>query len=93
VNNSIILVDYTTQLIRNGQQKLEALKEACETRFTPIILTTLTTILGLLPLTAQGTSLWSPLGWTIIGGMVSSTFLTLLVVPILYNFLTPEKKA
>jgi multidrug efflux pump subunit AcrB len=92
VNNSIILVDYTNQLIREGKEKIAALKEACETRFTPILLTTMTTILGLLPLTAQGTSLWSPLGWTIIGGMISSTFLTLLVVPILYNYLTPGKK-
>jgi len=90
VNNSIILVDYTNQLIRSGISKREAIIEASKTRFTPILLTTLTTILGLVPLTFQATNLWSPLGWTIIGGMISSTFLTLLVVPILYNWFTRE---
>ncbi len=91
VNNSIILVDYTNQLIAEGNEKLEAIKIAAKRRFTPIVLTSLTTILGLMPLTVSGTSLWSPLGWTLIGGMISSTFLTLLVVPILYNWLTKVK--
>ena len=91
VNNSIILVDYTNQLRRQGASMLRALKKAAETRFTPIILTTTTTILGLLPLTIARTSLWSPLGWTIIGGMISSTFLTLVIVPILYRLFTKEK--
>ena len=90
VNNSIILVDYTNQLRRRGMTLLKALKIATETRFTPIILTTTTTILGLLPLTASGTGLWSPLGWTIIGGMISSTFLTLIIVPLLYRWFTTE---
>ncbi|MEM8896043.1 MAG: efflux RND transporter permease subunit, partial [Bacteroidota bacterium] len=90
VNNSIILVDYTNQLIRSGQEKKEAIIIAAKTRFTPILLTSATTILGLVPLTFQATNLWSPLGWTIIGGMISSTFLTLLVVPILYNWFTTE---
>ena len=88
VNNSIILVDYTNQLISEGMEKLEAIKLAAKTRFTPIVLTSFTTILGLMPLTFSGTTLWSPLGWTLIGGMVSSTILTLLVVPILYKWLT-----
>ncbi len=88
VNNSIILVDYTNQLIRSGKEKYEAILEASKTRFTPIILTTVTTILGLVPLTFQGTNLWSPLGWTIIGGMISSTVLTLFVVPVLYQWFT-----
>ncbi|MGB5818443.1 MAG: efflux RND transporter permease subunit [Saonia sp.] len=93
VNNSIILVDYTNLLIAEGNDKLEAIKIAAKRRFTPIVLTSLTTILGLMPLTLAGTSLWSPLGWTLIGGMVSSTMLTLLVVPILYNWLTRTKTA
>lgn len=91
VNNSIILVDYTNQLIAEGMEKLEAIKLAAKTRFTPIVLTSLTTILGLMPLTLSGTSLWSPLGWTLIGGMISSTLLTLLVVPVLYKWLTKNK--
>ena len=91
VNNSIILVDYTNQLIRSGMSLPDALVEACRTRFQPIVLTSLTTILGLVPLTLTNTSLWSPMGWTIIGGMVSSTFLTLVIVPILYQWVTKEE--
>lgn len=92
VNNSIILVDYTNQLISEGQEKILAIETAAKRRFTPIILTSLTTILGLMPLTLSGTSLWSPLGWTLIGGMISSTLLTLLVVPVLYKWLTNKTK-
>ncbi|MEM1358865.1 MAG: efflux RND transporter permease subunit, partial [Bacteroidota bacterium] len=88
VNNSIIMVDYMNQLRAEGLALGQAIRQGSERRFVPIVLTTLTTILGLLPLTAQATSLWSPLGWTIIGGMVSSTLLTLLVVPVLYGWLT-----
>lgn len=90
VNNSIIMVDYMNQLRAEGKALGEAIREGSERRFVPIVLTTLTTILGLLPLTAQATSLWSPLGWTIIGGMISSTLLTLLVVPVLCGWLTRE---
>jgi len=84
VNNSIILVDYTNQLRADGYTIRHALMEAGETRFRPIILTTLTTIGGLLPLTLQGGTLWAPMGWTIIGGLFTSTFLTLIFVPVLY---------
>ncbi len=87
VNNSIILVDYTNQLIAKGKSMLDAIQQAGETRFTPILLTTLTTIGGLLPLTLQGGALWGPMGWTIIGGLISSTFLTLIVVPVLYKLI------
>ena len=62
--------------------------EAGETRFVPIILTTATTIGGLLPLTLAGGTLWAPMGWTIIGGLIASTMLTLLIVPILYQLFT-----
>jgi multidrug efflux pump subunit AcrB len=93
VNNAIILVDYTNQLLRTGYAKYDALLQATKVRFTPILLTTLTTILGLVPLTATNTNLWTPLGWTIIGGMLSSTALTLLIVPILYNWFTQEPEA
>ncbi len=85
VNNSIILVDYTNQLRRGGKEVIPALKEAGETRFVPIILTTLTTVGGLLPLTLIGGTLFAPMGWTIIGGLLASTFLTLIVVPVLYK--------
>jgi multidrug efflux pump subunit AcrB len=87
VNNSIILVDYINLLLKDGKELKAAIAEAGETRFTPIILTTLTTIGGLLPLTLQGGSLWAPMGWTIIGGLLVSTMLTLIVVPVLYLLL------
>lgn len=89
INNSIILVDYANILRSEGKALDEAIMEAGKARFTPIILTTLTTIGGLLPLTLQGGSLWAPMGWTIIGGLLVSTFLTLVIVPVLYRMLTP----
>jgi multidrug efflux pump subunit AcrB len=88
VNNSTILVDYANQLREQGRSILGAAMEAGKTRFAPILLTTLTTIGGLLPLTLTGSSLWSPLGWVIIGGLLVSTVLTLVVVPVLYVMLT-----
>lgn len=91
VNNSIILVDYSNQLVKNGSGFWEAIQIAGETRFQPIILTTGTTIGGLLPLTLQGGTLWAPMGWTIIGGLLVSTVLTLVVVPVLYSLLSPAK--
>ncbi|MEM7658273.1 MAG: efflux RND transporter permease subunit [Bacteroidota bacterium] len=92
VNTSIILVDYANQLRDRGMDLRAALQQAAETRFSPILLTTLTTICGLLPLTLSGSNLWAPMGWAIIGGMVSSTLLTMLIVPILYQWLSKEKR-
>ncbi|MCF8223871.1 MAG: efflux RND transporter permease subunit [Bacteroidales bacterium] len=87
VNNSIILVDYTNRLHRNGKDINESLRIAAETRLTPIVLTAFTTIGGLLPLTLRGGTLWAPMGWTIIGGLLVSTLLTLIVVPVFYKLL------
>jgi multidrug efflux pump subunit AcrB len=93
VNNATILVDYANQLMDRGHSVVEAVTVAGETRFAPILLTTLTTIGGLLPLTLSGSSLWSPLGWVIIGGLLVSTVLTLVVVPVLYTLLTSPPTA
>ncbi|MBD3167633.1 MMPL family transporter [bacterium] len=91
VNNSILLVDMTNQNRRSGLERREAVLEAGTSRFVPIVLTTLTTIFGLLPLTLRGGTLWGPMGWVIIGGLLTSTFLTLIVVPILYELFSKKE--
>ncbi|MEN8202552.1 MAG: efflux RND transporter permease subunit [Bacteroidota bacterium] len=87
VNNSIILVDYINILRKRGESLSDALRMAAEIRLTPIVLTALTTIGGLLPLTLRGGSMWAPMGWTIIGGLLVSTLLTLIIVPVSYKLL------
>jgi multidrug efflux pump subunit AcrB len=90
VKNSILLVDYTDQLRKGGMGLDEAIQEAGETRFVPIILTTLTAIGGLIPLVAENNPLYSPLALVIIGGLLSSTVLTRVVTPVLYKLLAPR---
>jgi len=90
VKNSILLVDYTDQLRRDGKTINEAIEEAGETRFIPIILTTLTAIGGLVPLVLERNQLYSPLALVIIGGLISSTLLTRVATPVLYKLLAPK---
>jgi multidrug efflux pump subunit AcrB len=90
VKNSILLVDYTDQLRRQGMSLDDAIQEAGETRFIPIILTTLTAIGGLMPLVMENNPLYSPLALVIIGGLISSTILTRIVTPVLYKLLAPR---
>ena len=87
VNDSIILVDAINQLRKEGMNIREAIVAAGQRRIRPIIMTTLTTILALLPLTfgfGETASLRSPMAWAVIGGLVTSTLLTLLVIPCVY---------
>jgi multidrug efflux pump subunit AcrB len=90
VKNSILLVDYTDQLRKQGMSLDKAIQESGETRFVPIILTTLTAIGGLLPLVLENNPLYSPLALVIIGGLISSTLLTRIVTPVLYKLLAPK---
>jgi HAE1 family hydrophobic/amphiphilic exporter-1 len=90
VNNAIVLVDYTNRLRRRGLGKLEALEKAGRVRLRPILMTTATTVLGLLPMAlglGEGAELRTPMALTVIGGMITSTLLTLLVVPAVYALL------
>jgi multidrug efflux pump subunit AcrB len=91
VNNSIILVDYINKLRERGEPLNQALQNAAEIRLTPIVLTALTTIGGLLPLTLRGGTIWAPMGWTIIGGLLVSTMLTLIIVPVTYKLIERRK--
>jgi HAE1 family hydrophobic/amphiphilic exporter-1 len=86
VTNSIVVVDYISKKVVGDAKTAEALVEAASVRIRPVLMTTLTTIGGLLPLLIMGekTSIWYSLSLGTIGGMVSSTVLTLLVVPVVY---------
>ncbi len=90
VNNGIVLVDYVTRLRKQGLERTEALLKAAERRFRPIMMTALTTIGGMVPLTIQGSSSiglsYKSFGLTLIGGLTTSTLLTLLVIPVFYTF-------
>ncbi len=84
IKNSILLVDFTTQLRARGLPLREAIEKAGEIRFLPVLLTSVTAIGGLLPLALGGSSLYSPLAWVIIGGLVSSTVLSRIITPVMY---------
>ncbi|MDN5300864.1 MAG: hydrophobic/amphiphilic exporter (mainly bacteria), family [Thermoanaerobacteraceae bacterium] len=88
VNNAIVLVDYINQLRAKGKTVREAIVEAGPRRLRPIMMTTLTTVLGLLPLAlgiGEGSEIQAPLAVTVLGGLTVSTLLTLVVVPVLYS--------
>ncbi len=90
VKNSILLVDFTNQLREQGKGLDEAIQEAGEIRFVPIVLTSLTAIGGLIPLVLEYSPLYSPLALVLIGGLISSTLLSRLVTPVLYKLLPPS---
>lgn len=88
VNNAILLIDTTNRNLSTGLDKKQAILSASATRFTPILLTTMTTIGGLLPLTLFGGSLWQPLGVVIISGLCVSAIASFIIVPILTELFT-----
>ncbi len=81
VNNAIVLVDRMDQRLREGIPIDDAVDEAVRRRTRPILLTTATTVTGLLPLAFSSSTLWPPMAWAIISGLLASTVLTLLVIP------------
>jgi multidrug efflux pump subunit AcrB len=92
VNNAIILIDTTNRNLAESANLKEAIITASASRFTPILLTTLTTIGGLLPLTIFGGALWQPLGTVIISGLCVSAIASFLLVPVLTDVFTEDKK-
>ncbi len=87
VNNGIVMVDYINQLRRKGKGLYEAVEEGGRVRLRPVLMTASTTILGMLPLAFEwgsGSENWAPLARAVIGGLTTSTLLTLLIVPIMY---------
>ncbi len=90
VNNAIVLVDLINQLRAQGAERFDAIMEAGKARLRPILMTSLTTALGLLPMAlgfGEGAEVRTPMAITVIGGLVVSTLLTLLVIPVVYSLM------
>jgi HAE1 family hydrophobic/amphiphilic exporter-1 len=87
VKNSIVLVDFINLMRERGRELYEAVEISGRSRLRPVLMTSATTILGMLPLalsTGSGSELWKPMGIAVIGGLVFSTLVTLVVVPVIY---------
>ena len=88
VKNGIVLIDYIRLCRERGQGVLKAVVTAGRSRLRPVLMTTLTTILGMVPMAVgrgEGSELWRPLGISVIGGLTLSTVLTLILVPVVYS--------
>ena len=88
VNNGIVLVDYTIQLRAKGKDLMSAVIESGYSRLRPVLMTAMTTILGMFPMalsSGMGSEMWKPLGITIIGGLLVSTLITLILIPVMYT--------
>jgi len=87
VNNGIVLIDYTNLLMRRGKSVMDAVVEASLARLRPIIMTALTTVLGLLPMAlaiGRGAELRAPMAISVMGGLITATFFTLIVIPSIF---------
>jgi HAE1 family hydrophobic/amphiphilic exporter-1 len=94
VNNGIILVDYTNTLVRNGMPVMDACLKACITRLRPVLMTTLTTMLGLAPMAffpGKSSKMTAPIGLAVFGGLASATLITLFFIPVLYSLINGKR--
>jgi HAE1 family hydrophobic/amphiphilic exporter-1 len=94
VNNGIVLVDYTNLLVGRGVPVQQACIEAGASRLRPVLMTTLTTILGLIPMSffpGKSATMIQPIGLTVTGGLLSSTFMTLFFIPVLYSLINEHR--
>ncbi len=95
VNNGIVMVDYMNLLRKRGATVHEAILEGAKSRLRPILMTSLTTILGMVPMAffpGEGTEMIRPIGQTIVGGLTGSTLITLFVTPVMYSLVNRERK-
>ena len=94
VNNGIILVDHTNLLVRRGMPVRDACVAAGASRLRPILMTTLTTILGLMPMafsSGENSQMLKPIGLTVLGGLTSATLITLFFIPVMYSYFNEKR--
>jgi len=92
VNNAIVLVDFMNTEKSMGKETEEACIDAVEKRFRPIMLTTITTLVGLVPLIVSGSNLFTPMSVSLASGLAISTFLTLVIIPVVYTIVENGKR-
>jgi HAE1 family hydrophobic/amphiphilic exporter-1 len=95
VNNAILLVDQSSRLTREGMMVKAAVMEAGRRRLRPILMTSLTTILGLIPLAlgiGEGADAQAPLARSVVGGLTGATVITLVLIPVIYSLFHPDSK-
>jgi HAE1 family hydrophobic/amphiphilic exporter-1 len=94
VNNGIVLIDHMNRLRLKGMNKLEAILQGGADRIRPVLITAITTMGGMLPMAiagGEGSELKAPMALTVIGGLLSATFLTLIVIPVIYSLVSNKK--
>ena len=93
--NGILIVEFANQKQESGESKMEAIKGASLQRLRPILMTSVSTILGLIPLmfaTGEGANQRIAMGTSVVGGMIVSTILTMYIVPAIYSYISTERK-
>jgi len=93
VNNGIVLIDYANILRAKGLSMLDSVRQAGSRRLRPVLMTTLTTLFGMVPLavsTGEGAEMWQPFAITVIAGLIVSTLVTLILIPILYSYIASK---
>jgi HAE1 family hydrophobic/amphiphilic exporter-1 len=96
VNNGIVLVDYTNILVGRGVPVRQAVLDAGFSRLRPVLMTTLTTVLGLIPMSffpGESATMMQGIGLTVIGGLTSSTVITLFFIPVMYSFVNEHRSS
>jgi multidrug efflux pump subunit AcrB len=93
--NGIVMVDYMNLLVERGSNVADAVIAGGKSRLRPVLMTSLTTILGMVPMAmgiGEGSETWQPMGISVVGGLLVSTFLTLFIVPALYAMMEGRKE-